>query len=116
MFDGESAGYVVGGAGVLLAIGQMAWSKFFSADGKAADALVLQLSERITSQELRLTTLEAGLDSERQARRRAEDKVHALEIDNLLLRAELRRHGIDVQTAIAPDYALRTAEAVEAKP
>ena len=30
--------------------------------------------------------------------------MHALEIDNLLLRAELRRHGIDVAAALKPDY------------
>ena len=79
--------------------------KFFSSEGKANDALVSQLSERITAQEARLTSLESGLDAEREARRRAEDKVHALEIDNLLLRAELRRHGIDVANALAPSYA-----------
>ena len=71
--------------------------------------LVQQLTERIASQEARIITVEAGLDAEREARRKAEDKVHALEIDNLLLRAELRRHGIDVAAALTPDYALRTA-------
>jgi hypothetical protein len=93
---GFDTGYIVGGAGVLLAIGQMAWQRFFTKEGKANDALVAQLSERITMQETRLTTLEAGLDEERSARRKAENKVHALEIDNLMLRAELSKHGIQL--------------------
>lgn len=105
MIEGPMIGYGVGALGVLVAIGQMAWQRFFSSEGKANDALVSQLSERITAQEARLTSLETGLDAEREARRRAEDKVHALEIDNLLLRAELRRHGIDVANALAPNYA-----------
>lgn len=104
MIEGPILGYGVGVIGVLLAIGQMAWQKFFSSEGRANDALVTQLSERITSQEARLSSLETGLDQEREARRRAEDKVHALEIDNLLLRAELRRHGIDVAAALAPTF------------
>lgn len=104
MIEGPLLGYGVGVLGVLLAIGQMAWQKFFSSEGRANDALVTQLSERITSQEARLSSLETGLDQEREARRRAEDKVHALEIDNLLLRAELRRHGIDVAAALAPTF------------
>ena len=103
------AGYVVGGAGILLAIGQMAWQRFFTKEGKGSDLLVQQLTERIAAQEGRIITVETGLDEERKARRLAEDKVHALEIDNLMLRAELRRHGIDVSAALAPDYALRTA-------
>lgn len=93
---GSTVGYIVGGLGVVAAIGQMAWSRFFSKEGKANDALVAQLSERITMQETRLTTLEAGLDEERAARRKAENKVHALEIDNLMLRAELSKHGIQL--------------------
>ena len=100
----DSVGYYVGGAGLAAVLAQMAWNKFFSGEGKSSAALVVQLTERITAQESRLTTLESGLDAEREARRRAEDKVHALEIDNLLLRAELRRHGIDVAAALKPDY------------
>lgn len=101
MLDGAGGfspviGYGVGAAGIVLALGQMAWSRFFSKEGKANDALVSQLSERISAQEARLTTLETGLDQEREARRRAENKVHALEIDNLMLRAELSKHGIQL--------------------
>jgi hypothetical protein len=100
----DTVGYYVGGAGLVSLIAQGVWSKFFSTEGKATDALTDQLSQRIAAQELRLTTLETGLDAEREARRRAEDKVHALEIDNLMLRAELRRHGIDVAAALKPDF------------
>ena len=101
-------GYLAGGS-VLAVIIQQAWSRFFTKEGKGNDLLVQQLTERIASQEARIITVETGLDEERKARRLAEDKVHALEIDNLMLRAELRRHGIDVSAALAPDYALRTA-------
>ena len=111
--SGGNVGYVVGGAGVLLAVGQMAWQRFFTKEGKGSDALVEQLTQRIAAQETRIISVETGLDQEREARRKAEDKVHALEIDNLLLRAELRRHGIDVGAALAPDYALRLPVAAQ---
>ena len=100
MIDDGTLGYGVGAAGVLLAIGQMAWTKFFSTEGKANDALVSQLTERITRMEERQQKLEADLDEERRLRRGAEDKVHALEIDNVVLRAELKRHGIDVPPSV----------------
>jgi hypothetical protein len=96
----DYVGYGVGGLGLVSLIAQGIWTKFFSKEGKSSDALVDQLTQRIAAQEARLTTLESGLDAEREARRRAEDKVHALEIDNLLLRAELRKHGIDVAAAL----------------
>jgi hypothetical protein len=102
-------GAYLAGGGILAVLCQQAWQRFFTKEGKGNDLLVQQLTERIASQENRIITVEAGLDAEREARRKAEDKVHALEIDNLLLRAELRRHGIDVSAALAPDYALRTA-------
>ena len=111
--DASTVGYVVGGAGVLLAIGQMAWQRFFTKEGKGSDLLVQQLTERIAAQEQRIISVESGLDQEREARRQAENKGHALELDNLLLRAELRRHGIDVGAALAPDYALRVAPAAQ---
>ncbi len=88
--------YGVGALGLIVAVGQMAWTKFFSTEGKANDQLVQQLSERLQVQELRLTSLEAGLDMERDARRKAEDKVHALELDNMALRSELSKHGIEL--------------------
>lgn len=116
MFDEATTGYVVGGAGVLLAIGQIAWQKFFSTEGKTNDSLIQQLGDRIAAQELRLSVLETGLDAERAARRVAENKVHALEIDNLLLRAELRRHGIDVTDPLSPIYTERHSSSPAADP
>lgn len=86
----------LGGGGVLAVLVQQAWQRFFTKEGKANDALVEQLSSRLAAQEARLTTLEAGLDAERDARRRAEDKVHALELDNMQLRSELSKHGIEL--------------------
>jgi hypothetical protein len=96
--DYSGVAYLAGGGG-LAWLGQQAWQRFFTKEGKANDALVEQLSQRISAQELRLQSLESGLDQERDARRKAEDKVHALELDNMLLRAELSRHGIDVPPA-----------------
>ena len=93
--DAYLYGGLVGGGG-LAYLAQIVWTKFFSREGKANDTLIQQLSERIAAQENRLTVLEQGLDAERDARRKAEDKVHALEIDNLTLRSELSKHGIDL--------------------
>lgn len=90
--------YALGGGGVVW-LAQMVWNRVFSTEGKANDLLVQQMAERLAAQETRLTSLEAGLDEERAARRKAEDKVHALEIDNLMLRHELKRHGIDIPPA-----------------
>ncbi|OGT59763.1 MAG: hypothetical protein A3E01_04685 [Gammaproteobacteria bacterium RIFCSPHIGHO2_12_FULL_63_22] len=111
--SGSNIGYIVGGLGVVAAVGQMAWQRFFTKEGKGSDLLVQQLTERIAAQESRIISVETGLDQEREARRQAENKVHALELDNLLLRAELRRHGIDVGAALQPDYALRVAPAAQ---
>lgn len=101
---GSWIGYGVGAAGLLAAIAQMAWQKFFSTEGRANDALVSQLSERLTAMETRQTKLEADLDEERRLRRRAEDKVHALELDNLQLRVVLKSHNIEVpKSFVVPD-------------
>lgn len=115
--DDTSIGYGVGVAGALLAVGQMAWNKFFSTEAKTSDALLEQVTARLASQETRLLMLENGLDAERELRRKSEDEVHklklvnseqraelvrqitALEVDNVTLRAELSRHGIDVPVA-----------------
>lgn len=96
---GGNAGFIVGGFGLFLAVAQMAWSRFFSREGKARDALVGQLAERIASQETRQLATEARLDTERDLRRHAEDKVHALEMYVIRLEGELRRHGIDVPSS-----------------
>jgi len=87
--------YAVGGGGFAL-IAQSLWQRFVSPDGKANDALVSQLTERLTALETRQSKLESDLDDERKQRRRAEDKVHALELDNLQLRAVLKNHNIEV--------------------
>lgn len=94
--EGDYIGYGVGAGGVILALGQMAWSRFFSHEGRANDALVGQLGERITAQELRLVSLETGLDEERAARRDAETKVYELKMQIMRLEFELRKHGIEV--------------------
>jgi hypothetical protein len=99
---GAYAGYGVGALGVVLAIAQMAWARFFSREGEANSALIQQLTERLTALDNRQTKLEADLDEERRLRRQAEDKVHQLQIDNVVLRAELRRHGIDVPAPLVP--------------
>jgi hypothetical protein len=103
MIDNVDGGLYAAGGGGIVWLAQMVWGRVFSTEGKANDALVAQLSERIAAQEARLTSLETGLDTEREARRRAEDKVHQLQLDNVILRAELKRHGIDVPASVAFD-------------
>jgi hypothetical protein len=98
----DSGIYAVGGGGFAL-IAQMLWQKFVSTEGKANDQLVTQQADRMAAYEQRLTKLEADLDEERRLRRRAEDKVHQLQLDNVILRAELKRHGIDVPAPVAFD-------------
>ncbi len=104
---GGSAVYAVGGGG-LVWLAQMLWTKIFSTEGKGNDALVEQLTDRITAQEVRLVSLEQGLDDERKARRAAESKVYALQLDNVILRAELKRHGITVPPATGDQSAPET--------
>lgn len=103
MIDNPEVYYAAGGGG-LVWLAQMVWTRVFSTEGKANDQLIVQLGERIASQELRLTALELGLDEERSKRRTAENKVHVLEMYVVALQAELRRHGITVPlpTIITP--------------
>lgn len=84
------------GVGVLLLLGKLAWDRFLSPEAKASDALVQQLSERITAQENRLVLLESGLDEERKARRAAETKVYDLTMRIMRLEFELKKHNIEV--------------------
>lgn len=94
--DGLDNGlYAVGGGGVVW-LAQAIWTKVFSTDGKANDALVTQLSDRLASLEARQEKLEAALDDERSQRRKAQEKVHALEMDNQQLRLVLAQHNITV--------------------
>lgn len=111
-----NSGYVVGGAGILLAIGQMAWHKFFSSEGKANDALIEQLSQRLAGLDARQVKLEADLDDERKRRREAEDKVHALEMANVVLRSELAKYGIKIDPALLPNNGLPLPVETEGAP
>lgn len=92
---GSTLGYVVGGAGILLAVGQMAWSQFFG-EGRSRGDLIQQLTDRIGLQEQRMFKMETALDEERKLRRAAEDKVQAMEFYTMILQAELRKHSIEV--------------------
>lgn len=80
-------------------IGKFLWDKFVSREGRTYDTLVAQLGERIASQEGRLTSLETGLDQEREARRGAETEVFNLRMRVQRLESELRLHGIEVPPA-----------------
>jgi hypothetical protein len=103
--NGTGGGLVIGGVSIG-AVAKWVWDRFISqggsAEAKANDQLVEQLSQRIANLETRQTKQEADLDEERKLRRLAEDKVHALQLDNLQLRAELRRHGIEVPPSAVP--------------
>ena len=92
--------------GLILWIGQKAWGKFFDKPDKASDELYKQLADQIADLRKRQENTEASLDDERKRRRHVEDRAHALELDNVQLRAELKRHGID----IPPSY-IRTDSA-----
>lgn len=94
--EADYIGYGVGGLGLVSLIAQGIWTKFFSTEGKASDALVQQLGERITSQESRMNLLETGLDAEREARRSAETKVYELTMRIMRLEFELKKHNIEV--------------------
>jgi len=89
MVDNLGAGYIVGGVGILLAIGQMAWSKFFSSSGQAEGQLYGQLAEQLKSCLDRIDDVERKLDDERRLRRLAEDRISVLE-------NELARHGLEI--------------------
>jgi hypothetical protein len=91
--------YAMGGGG-LVWLAQMIWQRVFSSEGKANDQLITQLAEETRDLRARTVTLEQGLDEERKLRRNAEDRVHALELDNVVLRAELKRHNIDVPASV----------------
>lgn len=96
---GEVGGYVVGGLGMVVAMGQMAWSKFFSSEGKSNDALIQQLTDRIKAQEDGLQRLNKELDMERMLRRLEQNKVHSLVLYVMELKAELLKHGISVPSS-----------------
>lgn len=61
--EGEYIGYGVGALGLIMAVGQMAWSRFFG-DGAAHADLVAKLMDRITSLEARQAHLEQRVNEE----------------------------------------------------
>ena len=93
---GPSTGAWAGIAAAVALLGKYLWDRFVSTEGKAYDALVTQLGERIAAQEQRLTMLESGLDQEREARRQAETKVYELTMRVMRLEFELKKHNIEV--------------------
>lgn len=99
----ESEAYYAIGGGGFVWLAQMIWQRVFSTEGKANDALVQQMAERLAAQEARLTALEAGLDAARDRAFQAESKVHVLELYVMALKAELLRHGIDVPAPLTVD-------------
>lgn len=93
--DGEN-GIWAGIAAAAALLGKLLYDKFFNTEGKTYDALVMQMSERVSSQESRLTTLETGLDEERKLRRDAETRVYELTMRVMRLEFELKKHNIEV--------------------
>lgn len=73
----EYLGYGVGALGLLAAVGQMAWSKFFSTEGSAHSQLIEQQAARITALETRQGTLESRVNEE-MAMRLAEQERNSM--------------------------------------
>lgn len=92
----ETTGIWAGIAAAAALLGKLLYDKFLSTEAKSYDALVMQMGERLASQENRLTTLEAGLDEERKARRDAETRVYELTMRIMRLEFELKKHNIEV--------------------
>lgn len=88
---GSIGGYGVAltAGGLLLAIGQMAWTKFFSAPSQAETTLYSGLSEQLRTTIERVDNLQRQLDDERKLRHMAENRIAQLEL-------ELAKHGIEV--------------------
>lgn len=91
-----ATGFLAAAAAACALLAKYLWDRFVSTEGRAYDALVAQLGDRITAQETRLTTLESGLDAEREARRIAEEKVYQLTMRVMRLEYELKKHNIEV--------------------
>ena len=91
----ENATFMAAG-GIVSVIGQMAWRRFFSSEGKALTELYKQLGERLSSQEERIRTLEARLHEEFSKRLVAEEKMNRLRMRVYKLETEMRHHGIEV--------------------
>lgn len=94
MMDLTGVDVAVGG-GIAL-IGKYLWDRFVSTEGRSYNALVQQQADRMNAQELRLQTLEAGLDEERKERRAAEEKVYTLTMRIMRLEFKMKEAGIEV--------------------
>ncbi len=92
--DMTGTGFAVGG-GIAL-IGKYLWDRFVSTEGRSYNALVQQQADRMNAQELRLQTLEVGLDEERKERRAAEEKVYTLTMRIMRLEFKMKEAGIEV--------------------
>lgn len=92
----QDAAIGMGVGGLVASIGQMAWQRFFSTEGKAHTELVRQLGERIASQEARIERLEERLHEEFSKRLEAEERIARLRHRVLRLEGKLRYHGIEV--------------------
>lgn len=92
--DMTGTDFAVGG-GIAL-IGKYLWDRFVSTEGRSYNALVQQQADRMNAQELRLQTLEAGLDEERKERRAAEEKVYTLTMRIMRLEFKMKEAGIEV--------------------
>lgn len=88
-------------SGWVVWLGMMVWNKVFNKENKAHEQLIDQLTARIGTLEAAHKRLETEVDSERRARRLEQSKVHLLELYVVALKAELRRHGIEVPPPIA---------------
>lgn len=96
MIDMQDAAIGMGVGGLVASVGQMAWQRFFSTEGKANTELVRQLGERIASQETRIERLEERLHEEFSRRLEAEERINRLRMRVYKLESQLHHHGIEV--------------------
>lgn len=87
-------------SGWVVWLGMMIWQKVFNKETKAHEQLIDQLTARIGTLESSQKRLERELDTERRTRQLEQSKVHLLELYVVALKAELRRHGIEVPAPI----------------
>lgn len=90
-------------SGWVVWLGMMIWQKVFNKENKAHEQLIDQLTARISTLETSQKRLERELDTERRTRQLEQSKVHLLELYVVALKAELRRHGIEVPAPITLD-------------
>lgn len=93
----DVSSYAIGGvgvAGILFAVGKMAWDRFFSQPGQAENALYAALNEQLQAGLARIDRLEGEIDDERKLRRLAQIRIARLE-------QELAKHGIAIPAEAA---------------